>query len=101
MLASFEQTNDHFFDAAAHARSDDIVGVRPPAPPGDDGVGSACCTPHAAASPPARPRRVVKSRVCCGASPRRLAALARARDRSGLLQRVLQRVCNMRCSVAT
>jgi hypothetical protein len=99
MLASFEQTNDHFFDAAAHARSDDIVGVRPPAPPGDDGVGSACCTPHAAASPPA-PGASSKVEYVV-ASPRRRAALARARDRSGLLQRVLQRFCNMRCSVAT
>ena len=28
MLASFEKTTDHLFDAAIHGRTDDIVGVR-------------------------------------------------------------------------
>lgn len=27
MLASFEKTSDHLFDASVHARVDDIVGV--------------------------------------------------------------------------
>ena len=27
MLASFEKTTDHLFDAAVHSRKDDIVGV--------------------------------------------------------------------------